>query len=153
MSNRSTPLTVRHPNITCRLINSGTTLALVSDSVVSAIYDAIPGSRMDTSIGGWVYPAGAAVPDIEFAVGDTMFKINAADFPYGTATGGLLFGGIQSRGNNEFDILGDSEFIFIFGEFVQGVQGANGRSIVFLKSVYVVFDQGNVRIGMAQRST
>jgi len=69
---------------------------------------------MDTSIGGWVYPAGAAVPDIEFAVGDTMFKINAADFPYGNCDWRLCFGGIQSRGNNEFDILGEvSLFLFL----------------------------------------
>ena len=31
---------------------SGTTLALVSDDVVNAIYAAIPGSKMDPSQGG-----------------------------------------------------------------------------------------------------
>ena len=90
-------------------IDSGTTLALLSDSVVSAIYDAIPGSKMDSSQGGFVYPENATVPDVEIAVGDNTFKINAADFSLGSASAGMLFGGIQSRGSNTFDILGDGE--------------------------------------------
>lgn len=112
------------------IADTGTTLALVSDSVVSAVYAAIPGAKLDNTQGGYVYPADAKVPDVEFAVGDVTFKVNAADFSLGDAGNGMLFGGIQSRGDNPFDILGD----------------------VFLKSVYVVFDQGNTRIGMAQRS-
>lgn len=46
-----------------------------------------------------------------------LHQVNAADFPYGEADSGYLFGGIQSRGDLTFDILGD----------------------VFLKSVYVVY--------------
>jgi hypothetical protein len=114
------------------IADTGTTLALVSDSIVSEIYSAIPGSRMDNSQGGFVFPKDATVPDVAFAVGDHMFTINATDFAYGLPDdNGMLFGGIQSRGSNPFDILGD----------------------IFLKSVYVVFDQGNTRIGVAQRST
>jgi len=112
------------------IADTGTTLALVSDTLVKEIYKAIPGSKMDSAQGGFVFPEDATVPDVALAVGDSMFTINAADFAYGTATNGMLFGGIQSRGDNPFDILGD----------------------IFLKSVYVIFDQGNTRIGMAQRS-
>lgn len=105
---------------------------------------------MDSSQGGYVYPSDAAVPDVEFAVGDTLFKVNADDFSLGDAGSGMLFGGIQSRGDNPFDILGDGELSIPSGVVV--IAKSDGPMTVFLKSVYVVFDQGNTRIGMAQRS-
>ncbi|KAF7966518.1 hypothetical protein HWV62_38082 [Athelia sp. TMB] len=91
------------------IADTGTTLALVSDSVVAAIYAAIPGAKLDHLQGGYVYPADATLPDVEFAVGDATFKVNPADFSLGDAGNGMLFGGIQSRGGNPFDILGDGE--------------------------------------------
>lgn len=71
---------------------------------------------MDSSQGGYVYPSSATVPDVSFAVGDNLYKVNGADFAYGEAEGGMLFGGIQSRGSNPFDILGDGECLFLFGD-------------------------------------
>ena len=50
-----------------------------------------------------------------FAVGETLYTLNAVDFGFGDAGDGFTFGGIQSRGDMDFDIFGD----------------------VFLKSVYV----------------
>lgn len=111
------------------IADTGTTLALVSDDVVTALYKAIPGAKLDNNQGGYVYPVGAKVPDIQLAVGDKMYTIYGKDLAYGAPEKGMVFGGIQSRGSNPFDILGD----------------------IFLKCVYVVFDQKNVQIGMAQR--
>jgi hypothetical protein len=89
------------------IADTGTTLCLVDDATVSAIYKTIPGAKMDNTQGGWVYPENATTPTIQFAVGSTKFTINAADFGYGPASSGFTFGGIQSRGNNPFDIFGD----------------------------------------------
>ena len=50
------------------------------------------------------------------AVGETLYKLNPKDIAFGDAGDGYMFGGIQSRGNMDFDIFGD----------------------VFLKAVYVV---------------
>jgi len=111
------------------IADTGTTLCLVDDDTVQQIYSAIPGARIDNSQGGYVYPSDAAVPAVQFAVGDQLFTVNPEDFAFSDAGNGETFGGIQSRGSNPFDILGD----------------------VFLKSVYVIFDQANVQIGMAQR--
>ncbi|KAF7309072.1 Acid protease [Mycena kentingensis (nom. inval.)] len=111
------------------ILDTGTTLALVDDSTVSAIYAAIPGAKFDQNEGGWMYPASAAVPELQIAIGDIMYTLNKADFPFGEAEEGMLFGGVQSRGSLDFDILGD----------------------IFLKSVYVVFNQGNSTVGLAQR--
>lgn len=88
------------------------------------------------------------MPDVSFAVGDTLYTLNAADFGYGPADEGFTLGGIQSRGDQDFDIFGD----------------------VFLKSVYAVCEcpirvyaldvaeyppcavnQGEQTVGLAQR--
>ncbi|KAJ7466921.1 acid protease [Mycena latifolia] len=111
------------------ILDTGTTLALIDDDTVEAIYGAIKGAKFDQNQGGWMYPATSKVPSLAFAIGDTMYTLNAEDFPYGEAEGGYLFGGVQSRGSNPFDILGD----------------------IFLKSVYVVFNQGESTVGLAQR--
>ncbi|KAF7310257.1 Acid protease [Mycena indigotica] len=111
------------------ILDTGTTLALVDDDTVSAIYGKIKGAKFDQNQGGWMYPSTSTVPDIQFAIGDTLYTLNAADFPFGDADDGFVFGGVQSRGSNPFDILGD----------------------IFLKSVYVVFNQGESTVGLAQR--
>ena len=98
------------------ILDTGTTLLLVDDTILEQIYGAVQGATFDQSQGGWKYPENATVPDLQFAIGDQLYQLNAADFPYGPADTGYLFGGIQSRGDLPFDIFGD----------------------VFLKSVYVV---------------
>jgi len=112
------------------IADTGTTLALVSEAVTTALYQKIPGAVLDRSQGGYVYPVDAEVPDVQLAVGENMFTIPGKSLAYGLPEKGMVFGGIQSRGNNPFDILGD----------------------IFLKSVYAVFDHQNVRIGFAQRT-
>ncbi|PIL37646.1 hypothetical protein GSI_01340 [Ganoderma sinense ZZ0214-1] len=111
------------------ILDTGTTLLLVSDDVVEEIYGAIEGATYDDEQGGYKFPTDATIPDVEFAVGDTLYKVNPKDIAFGDAGDGFVFGGIQSRGNLDFDIFGD----------------------VFLKSVYVVFNQGESTVGLAQR--
>jgi len=119
---------VQRPGNTC-ILDTGTTLALVDDTVLSHIYGAIPGATFDKHQGGWKYPTHATLPKLSFAVGGNLYTINPKDFAYGAPSGGFAFGGIQSRGDLNFDILGD----------------------VFLKSVYAVFNQAESTVGLAQR--
>ncbi|THH29384.1 hypothetical protein EUX98_g4797 [Antrodiella citrinella] len=111
------------------ILDTGTTLALVSDEVVEAIYTQINGATYDNEQGGWKFPSNATIPEVAFAVGGTSYTINPKDFAFGSADEGYAFGGIQSRGDLNFDIFGD----------------------VFLKNVYVVFNQGEKKVGLAQR--
>lgn len=115
------------------IADTGTTLILLDDASVSAIYSSIPGANLDSTQGGYIFPtsAAASLPDLSFAVGDNMYTIPGADLAFSDAGNGMSFGSVQSRGQNPQDILGD----------------------VFLKRVYVVFEQGDSpRIGVAQRT-
>lgn len=123
--------TIPRPGNTA-IADTGTTLALVSDSLCNEIYSAIPGAKFDPKQQGWVFPLNtpaAQLPTVTFAVGDRQFEVQKEDFGFARCGGGMQYGGIQSRGANEFDILGDT----------------------WLKAVYAIFDQGRKRFGCVQR--
>ena len=113
------------------IADTGTTLCLVSDDVCEAVYQAL-GGQQSSQQQGYVFPtpdANATLPEISFAVGDQQFTINPKDLAFQDLGDGTSYGGIQSRGNQDFDILGD----------------------VFLRSIYAIFDQGNTQFGAVQR--
>lgn len=111
------------------ILDTGTTLCLVHDDLVEAIYHHIQGAKYSNHRGGWIYPNHAKIPEISFAIGQTMYRLNEVDLAYSDAGEGFTFGGVQSRGDLKYDIFGD----------------------VFLKSLYVVFNQADRKVGVAQR--
>jgi len=116
------------------IADTGTTLALVGDDLCEAVYGAIKGAKQSSQQQGWVFPTStdlASLPKIQVAVGDELFTINPEELPFQDLGDGTYYGGIQSRGDQGFDILGD----------------------VFLRSVYAIFDQGNKRFGVTQRAS
>jgi hypothetical protein len=79
-----------------------------------------------------VFPIGTPVeklPKVTFAVGDKQFEVQKEDLGFAKVGSGMQYGGIQSRGDSKFDILGDT----------------------WLKAVYAIFDQGKKRFGVVQR--
>lgn len=93
------------------IADTGTTLALVDDQTVQAIYNAIPGAKYDNTQQGYTFPTNtstAQLPTVTFAVGGTQFAIHKEAFAFADAGNGYSYGGIQSRGSNPFDILGDT---------------------------------------------
>lgn len=92
------------------IADTGTTLALVADATVEAIYAAIPGAKYDSTQQGYIFPSSttaAQLPDIAFDVGGKLFSIQKEDLGFADAGNGMVYGGIQSRGTMTFDILGD----------------------------------------------
>ncbi|PWY85608.1 acid protease [Aspergillus eucalypticola CBS 122712] len=114
------------------IADTGTTLALVDDDTCEAIYSAIDGAYYDQEVQGWIYPTDTAqdkLPTVSFAVGEKQFVVQKEDLAFSEAKTGYVYGGIQSRGDMTMDILGDT----------------------FLKSIYAIFDVGNLRFGAVQR--
>ena len=93
------------------IADTGTTLALVDDATVEAIYKAVPGSKYDSDQQGYVFPSSTSVadlPTVAFAVGSKLYTVQKEDLAFTDAGNGMTFGGIQSRGDLTFDILGDT---------------------------------------------
>jgi len=114
------------------IADTGTTLALIDDATCKAIYDAIPGSKYDSSNQGYLFPTSvtpAQLPVVTFDVDGKQFAVPKEALAFADAGNGFYFGGIQSRGSMDFDILGDT----------------------WLKGIYAIFDQANVRFGAVQR--
>ncbi len=94
------------------IADTGTTLLLTSDEVCRAIYGAIPGAKEDSTQQGWVFPANTAendLPTVTFMVGNTRIAIEKQHLAFaGGVDGDMVYGGIQSRGDQDFDIFGDT---------------------------------------------
>jgi aspergillopepsin I len=132
------------------IADTGTTLLLLDDSVVTAYYAQVSGSSNDATQGGYIFPCGNTLPDFSITVGgqvrtskslltpmqfveaDTT-KVPGSYMNYAPTdtTNVSCFGGVQSNSGIGMSIFGD----------------------IFLKSQYVVFDQtqGSPRIGFGQQ--
>jgi Eukaryotic aspartyl protease len=105
------------------IADTGTTLALVSDQVCDALYQQIKGASYSEQDQGYIIPRDITaddLPDFSIAVGGKEFTIQKEDLLFAPVDNNNWYGGVQSRGENPFDILGDT----------------------FLKSIYAVSDSG-----------
>jgi hypothetical protein len=93
------------------IMDTGTTLCLVDDKLVEAVYKAIPGSKYDDNNQGYVFPANTSIdqlPDVTLAIGDAQVSFQKEDLGFADAGNGMVFGSIQSRGTMDMDIYGDA---------------------------------------------
>ncbi|KAI1827562.1 aspartic peptidase domain-containing protein [Xylaria intraflava] len=115
------------------IADTGTTLALLPDSVVDQYYSQIKGAKVDQEQGGYVFPCDADIPDFTFSPGDAKITIPGKYISYAPIdeSGTSCFGGIQSNQGIGLSIYGD----------------------IALKAGFVVFDmsKGSPRIGWATK--
>ncbi|KAF5538552.1 peptidase A1 [Fusarium mexicanum] len=116
------------------IVDTGTTLLYLPDEIVQDYYRNVNGSTFSTIEGGWVFPCdNDNNPDFVFGIGARYRgRVPGSFINYANAVSqpGYCFGGIQSDVDLGFSILGD----------------------ILLKSQFVVFDGGNVRVGFASKN-
>lgn len=112
---QSTSATVNGDTVTrsgnTSIMDTGTTLCLVDDALVEAVYKAIPGSKYDQNNQGYVFPSSTSadsLPDVRLAIGDSMVAFQKEDLGFADAGNGMVYGSIQSRGSMDMDIYGDA---------------------------------------------
>ncbi len=113
------------------IADTGTTLLLVPDSVVTAYYAKVSGAAYDSTQGGYTFPCSATLPSFTFGAGSYRGVIPGSYINYAPISAGSsqCYGGIQSDAGIGFSIYGD----------------------ILLKAQFVVFDGGNNRLGWASK--
>ncbi|KAK6215025.1 eukaryotic aspartyl protease [Colletotrichum tabaci] len=130
-SNGSAPTSAPHEAIA----DTGTTLMLLPDAIVSAYYQRIASAKFDSTNGGFVFNCGDQIPSFTVDLGTYRAVVPGEFMKFAPVDGETIetsttcFGGIQSAAALPFAIYGD----------------------VFLKSQYVVFHGGNSQLGFANK--
>lgn len=114
------------------IADTGTTLLMLPDAVVSAYYAQVSGAKDSQQEGGWVFSCSASLPDFTFGVGSGQITIPGDYINYMAVdqSGQTCYGGIQSDAGIGMAIFGD----------------------VALKSAFVVFDSAGSRVGWAAKT-
>lgn len=95
-------------NASPAIADTGTSLLLLDPSVVEDYYSQVTGAYQDSSVGGYVYPCSATLPDFAVSLGgEYMANLPGADITYAQVNSATCFGGIQSNGGSGLQILGD----------------------------------------------
>ncbi|KAL7622716.1 hypothetical protein AAE478_006394 [Parahypoxylon ruwenzoriense] len=114
------------------IADTGTTLAMLPSTVVTAYYRQVSGAKLDSQEGGYVFPCDSSLPDFVFGVENAKFAIPGEFINYAPVDDSTCFGGIQSDEGIGFSIFGD----------------------VALKAAFVVFDtsESSPRLGFANKN-
>lgn len=114
------------------IADTGTTLLMLPDAVVSAYYAQVSGAQMSETEGGYVFSCSATLPDFVLGIGEGQITVPGDYINYMAvdSSGSQCYGGIQSDADIGMAIFGD----------------------VALKSAFVVFDSANSRVGWAAKT-
>ncbi|KAH7398387.1 aspartic peptidase domain-containing protein [Pyrenochaeta sp. MPI-SDFR-AT-0127] len=124
--------TFENPQGSDAIADTGTSLLLVDQQVAVAYYSQVQGAQLNAQVGGFIYPCGAALPDMSVAIGDSyMAKIPGSQINFATVDQGntTCFGGVQGNQGAGLQIFGDTLF----------------------KAQFVAFNGGNQSLGFGQK--
>jgi aspergillopepsin I len=126
--------TIEGTNQNGSIADTGTTLLMVDDSIVTAYYNQVPGATNSATDGGYIFDCSSTLPDVSVAIEGVTFTIPGNIINFAPAQNpASCFGGLQANTGIGFSIFGD----------------------IFLKSVFVVFEQDQdspPRLGFATKT-
>ncbi|KAI9825069.1 MAG: hypothetical protein M1832_001388 [Thelocarpon impressellum] len=112
------------------IADTGTTWLLMEDSAVERYYAKVQDSSFSAQIEAYIFPCSSTLPDLTIELGDYSVKLPGADLNYGQVAEGLnklCVGALQNNMGQDHQIMGGPLFL----------------------SRFVVFDGGQMRLGMA----
>ncbi|KAF2682064.1 acid protease [Lentithecium fluviatile CBS 122367] len=124
--------TFNNPSASQAIADTGTSLLLVDQQVADTYYSQVRGAQLNQQVGGFIYPCGAALPDMAVAIGDSYMAVipgNAITFATVDQANTTCFGGVQGNQGAGLQIYGDTMF----------------------KAQFVAFNGGNQSLGFGQK--
>jgi len=114
------------------IADTGTSLLLLPDEIVSAYYAQVQGAKNDSQQGGWTVPSDATLPSLSIQIGDYTGTIDGSLMSFAPVSSSTNFGSLQTNESIGFSILGD----------------------IWFKSQFTVFESGTTnRLGFAAKAS
>ena len=111
------------------IADTGTTLLLLPDDLVSAYYSKVSGASNSQTDGGYVFPCSATLPDLTLQIEGYAAVVPGNYMNYAPASAsGSCFGGLQSNSGIGLSIFGD---VFLKAQFVVFSDAAGGPQLGF----------------------
>ncbi|OAR00711.1 hypothetical protein LLEC1_00242 [Akanthomyces lecanii] len=113
------------------IVDTGTSLMLVPQSIVDEYYSKLPGSYLERRTGTMMFPCKLTPPDFVFGVGEYRGRIPGHYINYARYTDTYCYGGLQTSAGIPFSVFGD----------------------ILIKAQFIVFDRANLAVGFANKKT
>ena len=111
------------------IADTGTSLLLLPDDLVSAYYAQVAGATNSQTDGGYIFPCGASLPDLTLQIEGYGAVVPGGYMNYAPASeSGSCFGGLQSNDGIGQSIFGD---VFLKAQFVVFSDAAGGPQLGF----------------------
>lgn len=126
-------LTSKQFSVETAAVDTGTSVLMLPNQIVHDYYSQIPSARNDRAMNGFIFDCDDDIPDLSVKIGNYTATIPSDFMVYaelGEMDGEMTcYGSLQGQGGLEFSVLGHP----------------------FLKCQYVVFDMGEMRLGLGEQ--